>query len=64
MNKVTKREIKITWWKKPDLDGYVIQVPVDASDWEITKAVGDFMEFELDETWEWEPGDFIEEDVE
>ena len=55
------REIKITWWKKPDLDGYTITVPVDADDKEISKQVNEFMESEVGDTWEWERGDFTKE---
>ena len=55
---IVEREIKITWWKKPQLDGYVIKVPVDADDEEISNKVNEFMESEVVDTWEWERGDF------
>lgn len=51
------REIKITFWKKPQLDGYTITVPEDATDEEITEKVGEFMESELMDTWDWEKGE-------
>lgn len=55
------REIKITWWKKPQLDGYTITVPADADDEEISNKVNEFMESEVGDTWEWERGDFTKE---
>lgn len=48
-----KQQIKISWWKKPDLDGYLIYVPKDATEDQIQEKVHDFMEKELD-TYEWE----------
>jgi len=63
MIRTTKREIRITWWKKPELDGYTIEVPVDATDEEISNRVNEYMESEISDTWEWERGDFVQEDV-
>lgn len=51
------REIKITFWKKPQLDGYTITVPEEATDEQITEEVGEFMESELMDTWDWEKGE-------
>ena len=63
MLKATKKEIKITWWKKPDLDGYIIEVPINATDDQINEKVGEFMESEIMDTWEWEQGEAVVEDV-
>lgn len=48
-----KQQIAITWWKKPDLDGYLIYVPKDATEDDIQAKVHEFMENELD-TYEWQ----------
>ena len=60
MLEATKKKIKITFWKKPNLDGYEIEV---ATEYEINNEVGKFMESELMDTWEWEEGEVIKENV-
>lgn len=63
MSERVLREIKITWWKKPQLEGYTITVPADADDTDINRKVQDFMNEEVVDTWDWEKGDFVKEDV-
>ena len=63
MIEATKKKIKITFWKKPNLDGYEIEVPINATDYEINNEVGKFMESELMDTWEWEEGEVVKEYV-
>ena len=47
------QQILINWWKAPDLEGYLIEVPRDASETDIEKAVQQFAE-ELTEYLQWQ----------